>query len=164
MNRAMLRLLHQPPGHPAKGFTLLELLVTLAVAGILLTVGVPSFASFIQGQRLKSAASELSYALLFARSEAIKRNADVTVSPNSGGWQNGWTVTTTGASSTLLNHGNAYASLTISGPTGSLVYGGAGRLKAVATPFQVSGSLASVIPYCVTVDISGLPSSREGSC
>jgi type IV fimbrial biogenesis protein FimT len=164
MNRAMLRHLRQLPGHPAVGFTLLELLVTLAIAGILLTLGVPSFASFIQGQRLKSAASELSYALLFARSEAIKRNADVTVSPNSGGWQNGWTVTTAGATSNLLNHGNAYASLTISGPASSLVYGGAGRLKAVAVPFQVSGSLSGVTPYCVTVDISGLPSSREGSC
>lgn len=160
-NRIMMRPL---PGPAALGFTLLELLVTLVVAGILLSIGVPSFGNFIQGQRVKTAASELSYALLFARSEAIKRNDQVTVTSNSGGWQNGWTVTTPGASSTLLSHGNTDASLAITGPAGSLTYGGAGRLTAATVPFAVSGSLAGVTPYCVNVAISGLPSSRAGGC
>jgi type IV fimbrial biogenesis protein FimT len=62
--------------HPrATGFTLLELMVTLAVLGILLGIAVPSFQSSLTNSRLTTAANDLVGALQAARSEAIKRNA-----------------------------------------------------------------------------------------
>lgn len=65
---------HTAPPH-ATGFTLLELMVTLAVLGIFLGIAVPSFQSSLTNSRLTTAANDLVGALQAARSEAIKRNA-----------------------------------------------------------------------------------------
>jgi type IV fimbrial biogenesis protein FimT len=59
------------------GFTLVELLVTIAVAGILFVLAAPSFNSFIDKYRAKRAADTLSAFLINAKTEAIKRNAPV---------------------------------------------------------------------------------------
>lgn len=63
----------------AKGFTFLELLVTLAVASILLSVGVPSFKSMIDNQRLQSVLGPISLSTFAARSESAKSGNAVTV-------------------------------------------------------------------------------------
>ena len=57
----------------SSGFTLVELMITLAIAGILVAVGIPSFNSTISSNRLTSYANELVTALNLARSEAVKR-------------------------------------------------------------------------------------------
>lgn len=56
------------------GFTVIELMVTLAVAAILLTVAVPSFEAVINSNRLSAASNELMAALQTARMEAIRSN------------------------------------------------------------------------------------------
>src|SRR5579859_7733188 len=61
----------------SQGFTLIELLVTLTVLAVLLTVAVRSYQSFVVTQRIKGASYDLMTALIFARSEATKRNASV---------------------------------------------------------------------------------------
>jgi type IV fimbrial biogenesis protein FimT len=75
------------------GFTLTELMITLAIVGILITVGVPSMQNFIQGNRLIAASNELLSALNIARSEAIKLNAQVSLCESN----NGSTCSTTEA-------------------------------------------------------------------
>lgn len=57
------------------GFTLIELMVTVSVAGVLLAIAVPSFNQLIVTNRLTAQANEFVAAINFARSEAIKRNA-----------------------------------------------------------------------------------------
>ncbi len=83
------------------GFTLIELMFTLAVAAVILTLAIPSFRDIIQNTRLTTQINELASSLNLARSEAIKRGLTVTVcksddqdaSPNCGGdWQDGWLV------------------------------------------------------------------------
>ena len=64
---------------PQAGFTLLELMVVLAIAGILMAVGIPAMRDFIRNGRITSAANDVMAALHFARSEAIKRRLDVTL-------------------------------------------------------------------------------------
>lgn len=79
------------------GFTLVELMVTIVVLAILLAIGIPAFASLIASNRLTSATNELMAALQTARTEALRRNARVTVCPAaptangcSGAWRDGW--------------------------------------------------------------------------
>ena len=74
------------------GFTLIELMVTVSVAAILLTVGVPSFREVIRSNRLSTCANEFVATLNLARSEAIKRGMRVSVRKTGSSWESGWEV------------------------------------------------------------------------
>ena len=63
----------------SKGFTLIELMISVVVASILLTVAVPNFFSMIQNNRMSATANSLVSALNFARSEAVRRGGTVRV-------------------------------------------------------------------------------------
>jgi len=88
------------PRRCVSGFTLLELLVALAIVGALLFLGAPGWGSFIAEQQLQERADALLHALDRARSEAIKRGGRVHVCPEASGacpgtpaaWEGGWTV------------------------------------------------------------------------
>lgn len=61
------------PKARARGFTVIELMVTLAVAAVVVAMAVPSFQSVINGNKLAGAANELMASLQVARMEAIRR-------------------------------------------------------------------------------------------
>ena len=79
-----------------QAFTLIELVMTMAIAGILVTIAIPSFNSIITSSRLTSYANDLVGALNLARSEAVRRGVQVIVSNNMNTglthWESGWTV------------------------------------------------------------------------
>lgn len=62
-----------------RGFTLTELMITLAIVAIVLTAAVPSFQNFVLDNRLTTQANDLIADLTFARSEAVKRSGTVRV-------------------------------------------------------------------------------------
>lgn len=62
----------------SKGFTLVELMVTIAVAAILIGIAMPSFRNMIIDYRLGTLATDLADGVSLARSEAIKRNRTIT--------------------------------------------------------------------------------------
>ncbi len=93
-----------------KGFTLLELMVTIAIVGILVGIAIPNFTSIIIINRLTTSANELVTALNLARSEAIKRGIQVTVRNKgpSTQWESGWDVfVDINGNETLNDNGNA---------------------------------------------------------
>jgi type IV fimbrial biogenesis protein FimT len=66
----------------SRGFTLLELMVVLAVAAVILSIGVPSFNDFRRNSRITGVANDFLGAVQSARSEAIKRQVPVAVCPS----------------------------------------------------------------------------------
>ncbi len=72
-------------GRTARGFTLVELLVGMAVASLLAMVAVPSFAEITARMRLEGAMSSLGSDIQYARSEALRRRATVNFRTNAGG-------------------------------------------------------------------------------
>jgi type IV fimbrial biogenesis protein FimT len=62
-----------------RGFTLIELMVTIAVLAILATVGIPGFVDLVQNNRVTTQANELVTALNVGRTEAVKRGRPVQV-------------------------------------------------------------------------------------
>lgn len=82
------------------GFSLLELMVTVAVLAITVTIALPSFTSTIQNNRLSTQANQFIAALQLTRSSAISRNQRITLCKSSDGsscttngdWTQGWII------------------------------------------------------------------------
>ncbi|HTN67150.1 MAG TPA: GspH/FimT family pseudopilin [Burkholderiaceae bacterium] len=77
MRRAQLLMCKQ--GRSRRGFTVIELMITLVIAGILLAIGVPAMRDMVVENRLTANVNEFIAAATFARSEAIKRGRPVTL-------------------------------------------------------------------------------------
>lgn len=158
------------------GFTLLELMVTVAVAAILASLAAPSFRQYILNQRIKSASYDLISALSLARSEAITRNCNVSVVQTGGSWVSGWVVTTDatscgGTATQLFTHEafNGGISIIASGSPTTISYGRGGRTTTAATVFTMgpAATLSGVTSRYVTICLSGVPrstTSNSGGC
>jgi len=168
------------------GFTLIELMITIIVLAILTTAALPAFRSFIMSQRIKTASFDLMALLTFTRSEAIKRNANVTLGSDGAAFNTGANFLVTFGATTLKTQAMAsgmqidcvnmttrtYAAC----PNGGITYAANGRLTTTSGQAFPSGSPAlelhpvniAEIPdmywRCITVDLSGRPNAKKGRC
>lgn len=86
--------------HSSPGFTMIELLVTISIAAIMLTIAIPSFRDFLLNSRRATQTNDFILALNYAKSEAVKRSETVTVCSRSTDttcagstiWDSGWLV------------------------------------------------------------------------
>lgn len=145
-----------------RGFTTTELMIVVAIVAVLTAIAVPNMRSMIQTQRVRTAAFDLNAGLTVARSEAIKRNSSVTMTPGAGGWVDGWTVTD--AVGNIVAKQDKFTQVDVAGPA-TLSFNGMGRLVGPATQFQLSsGELTNDKWRCVKLDISGRAVSLVGGC
>jgi type IV fimbrial biogenesis protein FimT len=126
-----------------QGFTLLELMIVLGLMAILLGVAVPSYRTFQASQQVRSASAGLLASLNQARSEAVKRAANVTLTAATGGWNNGWLVQ---AGVSTLGSSVALAGATITGPASPLTYRRDGRTDVVFPPNKTKVIIFTVAP------------------
>ncbi len=83
----------RPVLHRPSGFTLLELITTLAVGVVLVGFAIPSMSAFMRSNRVAAAADSFNSAVSKARSIAAASNSYITVAPLDGSnWQSGWRV------------------------------------------------------------------------
>lgn len=154
----------------SRGFTLVELMVTIAILSILLGIALPDFRQMLSSERVRSANSDMFSALILARSEAIKRNSTVTVVPNATGWSGGWTVVVGGNTVQTQNALNADVAVTQMDSSNSIIaattvtFGGNGRptpTSADITFVFSSSSIPAVSARCTSLTLTGLPETKR---
>jgi type IV fimbrial biogenesis protein FimT len=148
---------------PNSGFTMIELMVVVAILAVMASLAAPSFQGLLAGQRVRSAAFSIVSDLTLARSEAVKRSANVTITPVATQWVNGWRVTVASSAEVLSSQsgvGNGVAFTT--SPT-DVTFDRNGRSSAVSTVrFQLSDG--GVYKRCISIDPSGRPKSVATEC
>jgi type IV fimbrial biogenesis protein FimT len=145
------------------GFTLIELMFVVIVLATLTTIALPNYNQFVRNQRVRTASFDVFSTLMLARSEAVTRNATVTVTPQSGtnDWTAGWLVTVGGET---LRSQEALRNITLTGPT-AVSYNGSGRLTAaLASGIQITTDGTTPDVRCITVDPSGRPVTKGVTC
>ena len=169
-----------------QGFTLVELMVTLAVAIILLAVGMPLFSGIVGSNRATTQANELVSALKLARSEAVKRGAEVIVCSAKDGeyeecgvaedWTDGWFVYWDANEDGSLDPEevlrtwealSASSTLNVTGGD-SVAFQSTGDASGAFT-FELdnadaTGSDKDAAKRCITVTLSGQVRAARGEC
>lgn len=176
-----------------RGFTLIELMVTISVLAIVLAIAVPSFQDMVRRNRLTSETNNLVSALAIARSEAIKRGSVVTVCKTSNpdtasptcatgaNWVDGWVVFTDGGTRGTIDGTDIRLKVQQPGSTGGptitpsnsflnfVSYGGAGAavvnnsVREIPTTGTFTTCLNNV-SRVIDIGLSGRVSTTPGGC
>ena len=144
-----------------KGFTLVELLITLSIAAILMALAVPNFSSTIKSSRITTQANELVSSLNYARSEAIRRGTNVTASRADVNWQNGWVIASGGTA--LRIHEAFDGTSTLEGTATTVTYRGTGAVTDDIT-FTLCDDRANSTGRIITISVTGRASVSETAC
>lgn len=163
--------LHRP--RASGGFTLVELMVTIAVAAILIAIAVPSMTDATLAGKLSASANDLVAGVALGRSEAIKRNAVASLCVSSdgatcgsGGWEQGWIVLS--GSSVIQKHAAAPTGFKVTSSVARIDFqpSGVGSTQATITLCRATPSVGSQ-ERVVTVSATGrayVSTTTTGSC
>lgn len=157
-----------------EGFTLVELMVTTAVAAILMAVAVPAFRTFLQNDRAMTQSTSLILSLNTARSEAIKQDvgggvwvcqsSDGSTCTGSTAWAQGWIVVSsaTGSVPTVVVPSlSTGSSVSEAGSATKVIFYSSGAVQAPVA-FTLCDSRGATKARYVQVTVTGRVSSAVG--
>ena len=172
MNSLRCRIKHLPfRASHSKGFTLIELMVVIAIAGILVSLAAPSFTNLTKNSRMRSEANALIGAFAFARTEAIKRGNNVFIGARTGGgtvvWvdQTGGTANSWDAGEELRLWEPPHSSISISSTGGfsSFMFSGTGIVNNSDT-LTLCDDRTGETGRTITLLVSGLSYVSDVTC
>lgn len=142
----------------ARGFTVLELMIVVVILAVVATFAVPNMTNIILKHRVQDAATDLFTAMHTARSEALKRNVNINLRPNtSTDWTSGWKTRDSGGVILDQHQPVQRMSITYSGGM-PVVYNSSGRITGAAPTWTLTASRGNYsCTYTVTADPSGRP-------
>ena len=162
-----------------RGFTLIELMVTIAVVALLAAVATPAMVTLMNSNRLSSTAGELTAALQLARAEAVRRSAPVTVCGSADGlvcadgadWAS-WIIAgqnNQDATIEVVRSGTLPNGLQISGPVTGIRFNSAGLIAAqqnltVCIPTDEPADNQRVITVLVSGAVLTARNNGGGGC
>lgn len=144
-----------------QGFTLIELIVTLAVIGILFAMAAPNLQTTIQGNRISSQYNDMRGDFAFARNLAISRNVAVNISSNNGtDWSDGWAVISPAGTARVSLTANNVA---INASVASLTYNADGTASVTAsTAFKICDDRTGDYGNLLNVNFAGRVKLTKG--
>lgn len=160
-----------------RGFTIVELMITVAVAAVLLMIAVPSFRSITLANRLNTAANDLVNAISVARMEAVKRNASTQFCSNSAsantsdtlgsacGTETGavWAMRGGAASQVLAGAAGLAEPVRINGDVTALQFTAQGQARKVGTSSPFSATVADICTSQISNDNHRVITMTAGS-
>lgn len=151
-----------------RGFTLIELIVTVAIAGILLSVALPNLSSFTAEMRAKNTAFEFVGDIMTARSEALKRNEAVLIQAKSASWANGWQVVSSSSAEVIRDRKALPSGMTLT-PTNAataVTFDPTGQVNGLTSTlkFEIAASDSSARPRCIVMTPTGSARTKSGVC
>lgn len=144
------------------GFTLIELMVTIAVLAILMSIASPSISNQLANQRAKSTTATLNNALKEAKIESVLRRQNMTVVYNNNGSAEG-TIEVTDATPKVIASYQYDAKSTIKPAVNSIVF--KPSKTATAVTYTICDSNTAVSPRQIAVSaIGGITNTLQGTC
>lgn len=131
-------------------------MTAVAVFAVLVTVALPSFSDFIMTQRVKGATSNLYAALITARSEAMKRNANVSMN-RLGSWSGGWEVKLADDTVVLTESVNDSVTVSELDDLAAVTFSWTGRPLSSSAAAEFVISAPGVDARCIALSLSGMP-------
>jgi len=166
------------PKNRITGFTLIELMVTVAVVAILAAVAFPSLQETLRSNRVTAASNDLLASLALARSEAVRgtRGAGICSSADGascgGNWNNGWIVWQDANGNGVFSPGvdvvvrytQGRPELTLTTPAAEIYFDPRGRLRTAARSFAVLPTGYSTPSRNVCLGATGQARVSQGAC
>ncbi|MAS82303.1 MAG: hypothetical protein CMF45_06405 [Legionellales bacterium] len=149
------------------GYTILELMIVIAMVGVLLSIAVPSYQDFLKDKCLTTNANLLVTSFQQARSEAVKRSANVKITrEGSSDWSDGWTISKAPHDdANILRIVNTTCPMTILEQTSRIefTYGSDGFIDATGE-LKLCDAREAETGRTITLSIIGRPSTDRHEC
>lgn len=156
-------MLRTPPMSAARGFTLIELMIGIAIMAIVLAVGMPNFSVWIQNSRLRNAAESILGGLQLARSEAVRRNTPVKMTLGAGSSWSVGCVTVSAAcpakiQSRATGDGSASSIIVTAADATAVIFNGLGGMT---SPIPAAGAVFTAFNIDVDPNVLSADESRD---